>query len=255
MLGKERRESMKEYIQNCGKVTVVELSKKWNVTEETVRRDLDKMEIQGFITRIHGGAIWNTVSKIGGVPFYSRRAQNLIAKQKIAKVANELVNEKTTILADSSSTVVETLKTIMDNQDVIVVTNSAEIFNEFQDAKCTIFSTGGKFNKKSLSFQDRSAMENIRKYYVELALISCKGLEIDKGVLDSYESEAEVKKVMLSQAKEVALLVDHTKFDQSAFLKLTSLDNINYIITDIKPNDKWVEYCDNHGIKLMYPIQ
>jgi DeoR/GlpR family transcriptional regulator of sugar metabolism len=252
MLGKERREAMKQYIQSCGKVTVVELSKKWNVTEETVRRDLDKMEFQSFITRIHGGAIWNTVSPIGGVHFYSRRAQNLEAKQKIAKVAADLIKSKKTILADSSSTVVETLKNIIDNQEAIIVTNSAEIFHEFQDAKCTIISTGGTYNKKSLSFQDTLAIDSIKKYNVELALISCKGLDISKGVLDSYESEAEVKKVMLVQAKEVALLVDHTKIDQSAFLQLTSLDNINYIITDIKPADKWVEYCKIHRIKLIY---
>jgi DeoR/GlpR family transcriptional regulator of sugar metabolism len=252
MLGKERREAMKQYIQNCGKVTVVELSKKWNVTEETVRRDLDKMEFENLITRIHGGAIWNTVSPVGGVHFYSRRAQNLEAKEKIAQVAADLIKSKTTILADSSTTVVEALKTIMDNQDAIIVTNSAEIFQEFQDAKCTIISTGGTYNKKSLSFQDTLAIDSIRKYNVELALISCKGLDISKGVLDSYESEAEVKKVMLVQANEVALLVDHTKFDQTAFLQLTSLNNINYIITDVRPSDKWVEYCEIHEIRLIY---
>ncbi|MGD1819100.1 MAG: DeoR/GlpR family DNA-binding transcription regulator [Pleomorphochaeta sp.] len=252
MLGKERREAIKEYIQNCGKVTVLDLSKRWDVTEETIRRDLDKIEAQNFITRIHGGAIWNIGSQIEGVHFYSRRAQNYEAKLQIAKIAADLFKKKTTILADSSSTVVETLKTISINPDVIVVTNSVEIYQELNDARCMIISTGGTYNKKSLSFQDTLAMENIRKYNVELALISCKGLDIEKGILDSYESEAEVKKVMLNQAKEVALLVDHSKFNQSAFLQLTDLNKINYIITDKKPDEKWVEYCKTNGIKLIF---
>jgi len=83
-------------------------------------------------------------------------------------------------------------------------------------------------------------------------LISCKGLSIEKGVLDSNESEAEVKKAMLAQAEEVALLVDFSKFDQSAFVNLINLQKVNYIITDRRPSDEWVDYCEEQGIKLVY---
>ena len=83
-------------------------------------------------------------------------------------------------------------------------------------------------------------------------MISCKGLSIEKGVLDSNESEAEVKKAMLSQAEEVALLVDFSKFDQSAFVNLIDRQKVNYIITDRSPSEKWIEYCSEQGIELIY---
>ncbi|MFR2836737.1 MAG: hypothetical protein ACLTCI_09220 [[Clostridium] nexile] len=88
------------------------------------------------------------------------------------------------------------------------------------------FYTGGEFNKKSLSLQGQLAKSNIAKYNVHLALISCKGLSLEKGVLDSNEEEAEIKKAMLTQAEEVALLVDSSKFGQSAFVSLIDLEKV-----------------------------
>lgn len=156
------------------------------------------------------------------------------------------------MIADSSTTVMEALKLLPQSPDITVVTNSTEVFREFQQSPLNIISTGGEYNKKSLSLQGQLAKTNILKYNVSLALISCKGLSIEKGVLDSNESEAEVKKAMLSQAEEVALLVDFSKFDQSAFVNLIDLQKVNYIITDRSPSEKWIEYCSEQGIELIY---
>lgn len=83
-----------------------------------------------------------------------------------------------------------------------VVTNSTEVFREFQQTSINVISTGGVFNKKTLSLQGQLAKSNIVKYSVDLALISCKGLNIDKGVQDSNEGEAEIKKLCLSRRKK-----------------------------------------------------
>ena len=252
MTGKERLALLKRYIQDTERVSVTELSNNYGVTEETIRRDLDKLESEGLVTRIHGGAIWNVEAQKDGIHFYRRQSKNLLAKRRIALKTSEIIKGKNTIIADSSSTVVEALKTIADNPDIVVVTNSSEVFQEFQQSELNIISTGGIFNKKSLSFQGELTKSNIMQYNVKLALISCKGLDIEKGVLDSYESEAEIKKTMLGQAEEVALLADHTKFNHTAFLHLMDLKKVNYLVTDVKPADKWVEYCSANGIQLIY---
>lgn len=252
MMSKDRLMLIKQTIQNTKKVTVSELSRQFSVTEETIRRDLDKLEAEGVVTRIHGGAIWNADIQKENVHFYKRLTKNLEEKQIIAGKAAALFEGRNTIIADSSTTVVEALKMIPDDREVTVVTNSTEVFREFQESSLHIISTGGEFNKKSMSLQGQLAKTNIAKYNVELALISCRGLSIEKGVLDSNEAEAAIKMLMLEQANEVALLADHSKFDQTAFVCLIDLKSVNYIITDRQPGEAWIRYCEENGIQLIY---
>ena len=252
MAGKERLMVIRQTVQTEKKVSVSELSKICRVTEETIRRDLDKLEADGVVARVHGGAIWNEGAQKEGIHFYRRLSKHLREKQEIARKVSVLLEGKNTIIADSSTTVVEALKLLPQSQDITIVTNSTEVFREFQQSAFNIISTGGEFNKKSLSLQGQLAKSNISNYNVRLALISCKGLSMEKGALDSNESEAEIKKAMLAQAEEVALLADHSKFDQSAFVTLIDLSEVNYIITDEKPSDEWVNYCEEQGINLIY---
>lgn len=252
MSSRERQMVIRQNVQSLKKISVAELSRQCNVTEETIRRDLDKLELEGVITRVHGGAIWNEGVRKEGIHFYRRMTKHLKEKQEIAWKTSALLEEKSAIIADSSTTVMEALKLLPDNAELTVVTNSTEVFHEFQHSAFNIISTGGEFNKKSLSLQGQLAKSNIVKYNVELALISCKSLNMEKGVQDSNEDEAEIKKLMLEQAEKVALLVDSSKFDQTAFVSLIDLDSVNYIVTDKKPSDVWIQFCDGHGIELIY---
>lgn len=252
MAGRERLMLIKQHVQSMKKVSVVELSRQCGVTEETIRRDLDKLEAEGIVTRVHGGAIWNSGTQKEGIHFYRRMTRHVKEKQEIARKAIDLVEGKRTIIADSSTTVMEALKLIPDEAEVTIVTNSTEVYRELQQSSINIISTGGEFNKKSLSLQGQLAKSNIEKYNVELALISCKGLNMEKGVQDSNEGEAEIKKLMLEQAEKVALLADFSKFDQTAFVSLIDLQSVNYIITDRCPGEAWIRFCEANGIQLIY---
>lgn len=252
MKGKERLMMIRQTIQTAKKISVTELSRICGVTEETIRRDLDKLESDGVVTRVHGGAIWNENLQKEEIHFYRRLSRHLKEKQDIARKVLALLERKNTIITDSSTTVVEALKLLPETQEITIVTNSTEVFREFQKTNFNIISTGGEFNKKTLSLQGQLAKNNISKYNVQLALISCKGLSIEKGVLDSNEGEADIKKAMLAQAEEVALLVDHSKFDQLAFVNLIDLKKVNYLVTDRKPSEDWIRFCDENGILLIY---
>ncbi len=252
MAGRERLMLIKQHIQSMKKVSVAELSQQCKVTEETIRRDLDKLEAEGVVTRVHGGAIWNSGTQKEGIHFYRRMTKHMKEKQEIARKVVKLLEGKQTIIADSSTTVMEALKLVPDTAEITVVTNSTEVFREFQQSTINIISTGGEFNKKSLSLQGQLAKSNIVKYNVDLALISCKGLNMEKGVQDSNEGEAEIKKLMLEQAEEVALLADFSKFDQTAFVSLIDLRSVNYIITDRRPEERWIRFCETNQIELIY---
>ncbi len=236
----------------ANKVSVSELSKRWGITDETVRRDLDKLEDLGFVTRTHGGAIWNDSVDQGGIRFFERQRHNVEAKRRIAQKAATLLRSRGTIVADSSTTVLEALRLVEGEAGLTVVTNGVGVVCGALGEGFNIISTGGSYNRHSMSFQGETTLQAIRRFHVSLALLSCKALDLKQGAMDSYESEATVKRAMAEQAQEIAILADSSKFDQVSFLKLMSLDDISYIVTDKKPSNTWCDFCASRGVELIY---
>jgi len=252
MLPRERLEIIKEIVLKEKKVYVSKLSEKFNVTEETIRRDLEKLELQGIVTRSYGGAILNSEKTNEDIPFYKRSKTNIESKQYIAMKAVEFIKEGSTIVADCSSTVLETLKLIKDRKDVTIITNSVEVLQELNQSELNIISTGGSLKQRSLSLQGPITQNTISKYNVDIAFVSCKGMDKEKGILDSNETEAEIKRSMIKQSNKVILLIDHTKYDKTSFVKLFDYDNIDYIITDGEPKEEWMNLFHSYNIEVIY---
>ena len=162
------------------------------------------------------------------------------------------IKNKTTMAADSSSTAMELLKLLKERNDLTLLTNSAEAFHELAQSEINVVSTGGELNKNTLSLQGRITKEIISRYHVDIMVMSCKGLDMQSGALDSNEAEAEIKKTMIRQATEVALLVDHSKFDRKAFVQLVDFSHINYLITNKAPGAEWIAFCKENNIQLVY---
>ncbi|MDO3920465.1 DeoR/GlpR family DNA-binding transcription regulator [Salmonella enterica] len=252
MAAKDRIQAIKQMVANDKKVTVSNLSSIFQVTEETIRRDLEKLEDEGFLTRTYGGAVLNSAVLADNIHFYKRAKSFYEEKQIIARNTLPLIKNKTTMAADSSSTVMELLKLLKDRNDLTLLTNSAEAFHELAQSDINLVSTGGELNKNTLSLQGRITKEIISRYHVDIMVMSCKGLDMASGALDSNEAEAEIKKTMIRQATEVALLVDHSKFDRKAFVRLVDFSHIHYLITNKTPGDEWISFCDKNNIQLVY---
>ncbi|WP_425324173.1 DeoR/GlpR family DNA-binding transcription regulator [Klebsiella pneumoniae] len=230
MAAKDRIQAIKQMVANDKKVVVSHLSSIFQVTEETIRRDLEKLEDEGFLTRTYGGAVLNTTALSDNIHFYKRAKSFFEEKQTIARNALPFIKNKTTMAADSSSTAMELLKLLKERNDLTLLTNSAEAFHELAQSEINVVSTGGELNKNTLSLQGRITKEIISRYHVDIMVMSCKGLDMKNGALDSNEAEAEIKKTMIRQATEVALLVDHSKFDRKAFVQLVDFSHIKALL-------------------------
>ena len=252
MLPRERLEIIKEIALKEKKVYVSKLSEKFEVTEETIRRDLEKLEGQGLVTRSYGGAILNAEKTNEDIPFYKRSKTNIEGKQYIASKAVEFIKDACTIVADSSSTVLEALKFIRNRNDVTVITNSVEVLQELNQSELNIISTGGGLKSRSLSLQGPITQNTIKKYNVDIALVSCKGMDMEKGILDSNEAEAEIKRAMIKQSNKVILLVDYSKFDKTSFVKLFDYESIDYIITNNELSEEWVSFLRSRNVEMIY---
>lgn len=253
MAQKERLAMIRQKVKKNKKVIVSELSREHNVTEETIRRDLEKLEQEGLVTRTYGGAVLN-IEKISEHIDYLRRSQtNKEEKTRIGRLAASVIPNKAAVGADASSTVMEAINLLRDRPEITVLTNSVKIVRELDQAALSIISTGGIVNNSTFSMQGNIVRKILNDYYVDIVLISCTALEIDGGVFDSNEEEAELKRILVDRGQKTILLADHTKFNKVAFVRVLDFSELDMVITDREPSQEWKEMFCEKGIKLLYP--
>lgn len=253
MLALERRNLILEKLQEEKRVVVSELSQIYGVSEETIRRDLDKLEKEGLATKSYGGAVINEDYSID-LPFNIRKNQNVAGKQKIAEIVASLVNDGEHIFLDASTTAVFVAKALKEKERLTVITNSMEILLELSDVSgWNIISTGGVMKEGYLAFLGSRTEEAIRSYYVDKSIFSCKALDREWGLMESQEAFAYAKRSMMSSAKKRILVVDNTKFDQTAFSAAGDLHQVDVVVTDKRPSDEWVQYFRELEIECCYP--
>jgi DeoR/GlpR family transcriptional regulator of sugar metabolism len=253
MLAAERRNEILDILQEDGRVVVSELSGRYEVSEETIRRDLDKLETDGFVIKSYGGAVLNEKRNID-MPFNIRKNRNVVAKQKIAELFVELINDGDSIMFDASSTSLYIVRALKEKKkNLTIITNSIEIIIELLDqSDWQVISTGGTAREGTFALVGPGTDRAIRSYHVDRAIISCKGLDIDAGITDSDELAAHNKITMLSTGKKRILAIDHTKFEQIAFTQIGGLDEISTVVTDKKPDKKWLRILEDKDIKCVY---
>ncbi|MGY3819131.1 DeoR/GlpR family DNA-binding transcription regulator [Ligilactobacillus salivarius] len=246
-----------EYIRNRlledKKVKVSELSVLFDVTEETIRRDLKKLEDENFANRTYGGAVLNSRKMSANTSFYVRLMKNNEKKKIIAEEFRKVVGNNKTILADASTTVFNAIKKVK-NMELTVVSNSVELLKEVSDGNITYISTGGVLDKKTMSFSGSITNSIFKRYNTDFAVVSCKGIDISTGITDSNDFQAHQKNIMIKQAKKVILLVDSSKFDEKGFVQVADAARIDMLITDKKPNKEWLEYFSEKNISVIYPM-
>lgn len=248
----KRIDKIKQKLEAEGEVYVSELSALHNVTEETIRRDLEKLKNDGFATRTYGGAMLNTSAQSDRIHFFKRRAINLEGKQKIAELFLREFSFAKKIMVDNSTTAIEAVKLLKNNKNLTAISFSAQIFQELEETNMMLVSTGGIYDEKTRSFYGSLARENIRKYCVDVALLGCKGIDMENGISDSSEGEADLKAEMASRASCVVVMADHSKFAQTAFVNFLHWDKVDCLITDKKPDDSWIEFCSRMNVRLIY---
>lgn len=251
MLGLERRQKIMEKIRLDRKVYVSELAKSFKVTEETIRRDLEKLESQDLLRRSYGGAV--IAESTSDELSYTRRSTiNSESKLAIAEKAASLIHDGDTIMMDSSTTCQALPQRLKGQRDITVITNSIRLMSDFTNSGFKMICTGGTMRESSCALTGSIACQTLSKYYVDFAFISCKSIDLKKGIMESNESESRVKSVMMQQARKTILLVDHSKFDKTAFVKCDDFEHIDTVVTDDAPSKEWQEYFSEHHISLIF---
>lgn len=252
MLAAERRNLILEKIHADKRVIVSELSREYDVSEETIRRDLDRLEEDGHVIKSYGGAVINEKSSID-LPFNVRWKANPEGKQKIAELVSEEIEDGDHIMLDASTTAVFIAKNIKHKRHLTVITNAIEILLELADVQgWDIIVPGGLLKPNSMSLIGKKALDGIDSYHVDKVFFSCKGIDLKNGITDGNVETGGVKQSMIAAADKIYLAVDSSKFGRTAFSKICGLGSVDYIVTDKRPDGKWMETFRKEKTECIY---
>lgn len=241
MLVAERYDYIVQLVNERGSIRVTELSELCEVTEETIRRDLDKLEQAGRLRRSHGGAVSVKEQQQSEIPYFEREVVSAEEKKRIAKEAIKLIAPKDRIILDASTTAWY-MAASMPDIPMTVLTNSIKVAIELANKeKIEVISTGGILAPRSLSYVGPLAERSLDAYHVDKAFISCKGVHLEKGISESSELQGRIKQKIVGMADQVILLADSSKFGVQAFTSFAELSDVTDIVTDTSISEEFVQ--------------
>jgi DeoR family transcriptional regulator, aga operon transcriptional repressor len=235
----QRRLSILNIIDSVGIVNVNELSKDFQVSEVTIRKDLRYLESRNMLHRARGGAMKPV--KVGiDIAIDERKMRNQAQKQAIGMEASKIITNGDTLILDSGTTVMELAKNLGRFNELTIITNALDIATKLVDYdNMRVIFPGGILHKKSLSMIGVMAAENFKNLKCDVFFFSADGINADEGLSTPNIEEAHLCRMIIKNAKKVVALIDSSKFHQSGMITITKLDKIDILVTDdgISPVD------------------
>lgn len=230
MFAEERKAEILQLIESGKPVKVGDLSQRFEVSESTIRRDLQELENGGLIQRTHGGAI--SVQSSFELSYQEKEIRAIEEKRKIAKAAAELVKEGETVFLDTGTTTLQ-IAYALRGKAITVATNSMDLAQVFaDDAKVEVVMLGGILRKPTRSLVGYLTNEMLSRLHFDKVFLAANAVDPELGVSTPNLSEAETKRHMVRAGKEVILVVDHSKLWEKALGQICRLDEINLLLTD-----------------------
>ncbi len=251
MIAQERRQRIFEMVEASGVASVRDLAQRFEVSGITVMRDLQELEAQGLIRRVHGGAI-----SVRGAsyepPFSARENDNAAAKQRIAAKALEMINDGDSLILDVGTTTLEIARGLKGKRNLtVLVTNLRAAMELASQTAIQVIVIGGKLRASELSMVGHLAERILSDFQVDKAFIAVGGITIEHGLTEFNFDEAGTKRVMIERARQRIVVADHTKFGKVMLSAVAPLNSVNTIITGTELDDEMATRLREAGITLV----
>jgi DeoR family transcriptional regulator of aga operon len=245
-----RRVNILEILSLEGQVAVSELSKKFSVSEVTIRNDLSHLEKKGLLIKTRGGGL--KTQRVGIDQQLNEKAKiNSKEKQTIGKRAAEIINDNDTIIIDSGTTTVEVVKNIGRINNLTVITNALNIASQLIRDEIKVILLGGVLRNSSLSLIGPIGENSIKNFYCDKCFLGVDGIDSQSGIYTPNLEEAHLNRLMIEASKEVIIVTDSSKFKRKSFAHIAPITNVSIIITDSKIPEDELKNLHNMGIKVI----
>lgn len=250
IFAEERKSGIVEYVNKYSKATVTELCDYFNVSPATIRNDLKDLAGAGLISRVHGGAIAN-ISVNFEPKITEKRIQKTIEKRNIAQRALNYIHEGDSIALDAGSTTFELATLLTEFRDLTVVTFDLNIATWLdQNSNVNVILAGGPVRKGFHYITGNLAINTIRDLHVDTAFIASNGISVEKGLTTPQIDTANIKKVLIDNARKVVLMADSAKLGSISFVKFADISDIDYFITDFNARQEDIQRFEEADVKV-----
>jgi DeoR family fructose operon transcriptional repressor len=255
MFAEERLLKIMEIVTRLGKATVGELSESLAVSAVTIRRDLERLEEQKLLTRTHGGAmvIQPNLLEVAFEKSFSEKEEAFAAeKERIAEVASKLVGDGESVLLTPGTTNMRLARMLIGKKDLTIVTNAANIVTHIgSQSGIEIILTGGKLRNKSFAMVGPLADQALSGIRVDKLFLGVDGFDFNEGLTTPNLAEANTNRQMISIAKKVIVVADHSKFGKVTFSQIAPLNVVHTVISDKLLPETTAQRIRELGIELI----
>lgn len=247
-----RRRKILEFLRVDGKVRVSSLSEQLGTSVVTIRSDLAKLERDGYLERIPGGAI-QTMKNYYNMDFQQRKSTNTSRKQAIAVGASQLVEDGETLMINSGTTTYFTASELKRFNHLKIVTNSIIIATELSSyPNLHITLLGGETNPQYSFTYGTNALKQLRQYKADKVILSVDGISDVAGLSTYHAEEAEISHMMLERSFCSIVVADSTKIGHESFSNIDSIERVDYLVTNKDGGDAVTKALQTHGIEIIY---
>jgi DeoR/GlpR family transcriptional regulator of sugar metabolism len=236
----ERRQSLMDLLRKQPGLRVPEIAQTLGVSEGTVRNDLNALEDDGHLTRVHGGAVLSNVGQPASSAFGIRHQEYAREKNFIGQTAAQLVNDGDSILLDASSTAYYLALNLKESKRLRIVTNGIEIARLLaQNTSNTVILIGGVVSPDGSSVTGLLSEQIIAELRIQKAFVSCSGFSVEAGMTEVHLEEAQLKRKAIESARQVFALVDSRKFGHEDLTPIARPLQITHLFTDSDITEEW----------------
>lgn len=248
----KRRALILEELEANDIVKVEDLSHKLGVSVVTIRKDLDLLDLEGRLERIHGGAVKNYRMQ-QTQSFVDQMNLHKAAKCQIAAAAAKLVNSGESVILNSGSTTCYIAEELCKKKDVLVITNSFHVFNITGHCRTvTTLFLGGRYDSEHQISYDEDAIEQLSKYKAEKLFLGMDGIDLESGATTYTHTSTAITKKMMECAKQKILVVDDSKIQKTALVHIAALTEFDLLITKATPeNAAILEAIRQRGLNVL----
>ncbi len=245
-----RQQEIFDILQRTGRASVESLAEQLGVSSQTIRKDLNDLYRQNLISRVHGGA--TAMSGVENLSYESRRQIARDEKQAIGVAAAALIPERASLFINIGTTTEEVARALADRSGLLVITNNLNVVDILgQNRNNEIIVTGGRVRHHDRAAVGPPAVDFIRNFKVDFAVIGSSSIDEDGALLDFDINEVQVSQAILQNARAIILVADQRKLGRPAPVRIAHISDVDVFVTDQLTSARLRTVCETHAVRVV----